>query len=107
MKNIQIIDGAENCVYDIFSCEDSAFNVLFPAGTNVAFADEIWAREDQSLLGRIFDELWQRPVRKNEVAGIHGIIFYGLSEKKAYYPDRTDEGAINPDGSFLRQQSLK
>lgn len=34
--------------------------------------------------------------------GIHGLLFYELSEKKPYYPTRRDEEAINPNGSRLR-----
>ena len=29
MKNIQIIDGALNCVYDIFSAEEDEFLLIF------------------------------------------------------------------------------
>ena len=34
--------------------------------------------------------------------GLHGLLFYGLDEKKRYYPSRRDEEAQNPDGSRLR-----
>ena len=44
MKNIQIIDGADNCVYDIFACTEEEFALIFPAGTDIAFIDEIYAR---------------------------------------------------------------
>jgi len=44
----------------------------------------------------------QRRIRKREARGIHGIIFYELAEKMAYYPTRKDEEATNPDGSNLR-----
>jgi hypothetical protein len=30
MKNIQIIDGAENSVYDIFQATEDEFAVIFP-----------------------------------------------------------------------------
>ncbi len=30
MKNIQVIDGALNCVYDIFPLTDEDFSVIFP-----------------------------------------------------------------------------
>jgi len=32
VKNIQIIDGAQNCVYDIFSATDEEFALVFPEG---------------------------------------------------------------------------
>jgi hypothetical protein len=102
MKNIQIIDGAQNCVYDIFSATDDEFALVFPEGSDIAFIDEIYAEGDSQLLDVAFKNIWQRRVKKSEAKGIHGIIFYELEKKKVYYPTRRDEEAINPDGSRLR-----
>jgi len=102
MKNIQIIDGAQNCVYDIFSATDEEFALLFPEGKDIAFIDEIYTNGDAKLLDKIFTKIWRRRIRKIDAQGIHGIIFYELEEKKVYYPTRRDEDAINPDGSKLR-----
>lgn len=102
MKNIQVIDGAQNSVYDIFAATDEEFALLFPNGTDIAFIDEIYAAGDEEKLNVAFNAIWQRRVKKSEVQGIHGIIFYELEEKKLYYPTRRDEEAINPDGSSLR-----
>jgi hypothetical protein len=102
MKNIQIFDGARNCVYDIFSATDEEFALVFPKGTDVAFIDEIYANGDAQLLDAAFNCIWQRRLKKADAQGINGIIFYELDEKKAYYPTRRDEEAINPDGSNLR-----
>ena len=41
----------------------------------------------------------------DQVNGIHGLLFYELESKKAYYPTRKDEEAINPDGTYLRQSA--
>jgi len=46
MKNIMIIDGAENCVYDVFAAPDDDFAIIFPEGTDVAFIEEIERRPD-------------------------------------------------------------
>jgi hypothetical protein len=102
MKNIQIIDGAENCVYDIFSATDEEFALIFPQDTDVAFIDEVYAGGNQQLLDAAFNSIWQRRVKKVDVQGIHGVIFYELDRKKAYYPTRKDEGACNPGGFNLR-----
>ena len=102
MKNIQIIDGAVNAVYDIFEATDDEFALMFPAGTDIAFIDEIYAREDERELDTAFKELWTRRTRKCDAMGIHGVIFYELPEKKAFYPGRRDELALNPDGTRLR-----
>lgn len=102
MKNIQIIDGAENCVYDIFAATKEQFSLIFAPGTDIAFIDEVHARENPELLDAAFREIWSRPVRKRDANGIHGILFYELANKKKYYPTRKDDEAGNPDGSRLR-----
>jgi hypothetical protein len=57
MKNIQVIDGAENCVYDIFSATDEEFALIFEAGTDVAFIDEVYDRGDSSSLDAAFNRI--------------------------------------------------
>lgn len=103
MKNIQVIDDAENSVYDIFSATDEEFNHIFPEGTNIAFNDEVMERnKSDEKIGEILNNIWSRPVWKSKAIGIHGILFYGMEEKKEYYPNRRDEDARNPDGTKLR-----
>jgi hypothetical protein len=102
MKNIQVIDGAENCVYDIFSATDEEFSLIFPQGQDVAFIDEVLGRAQSDKLNEAFKNIWARRLSKLEVNGIHGLLFYELEKKKAYYPSRKDEEAVNPNGSKLR-----
>ncbi|WP_022977810.1 hypothetical protein [Nevskia ramosa] len=102
MKNIQVFDGAQNAVYDIFSVTDDEFDLIFPSGHDVAFIDEVYERGDAAILDAAFALIWTRRVLKREAQGIHGLLFYELEEKKIYYPTRADEEAINPDGSRLR-----
>jgi hypothetical protein len=102
MKNIQVIDGANNSVYDIFAATDEEFSLIFPEDQDVAFIDEVLARVPEAELDEAFACLWKRRVPKRDAMGIHGIIFYELEGKKKYYPTRKDEEAINPDGTPLR-----
>jgi len=102
MRNIQVIDGAENAVYDVFAATDDEFMVLFPEGQDVAFIDEVIARGQEKEINDIVARIWKRRIPKREAMGIHGILFYELEHKKRYYPTRRDEEAINPDGSRLR-----
>lgn len=111
MKNIQIIEPANNCMYDIFACTNEDFEVLFPGGTNIAFHDEIWARSKNAKhlkerLEKIFSDLWNHPLRKADAMGIHGIIFYQLEHKKQFYPTRKDEEASVPGGGKCRKWNL-
>jgi len=102
MKNIQVIDGAENSAYDIFAATEEEFALIFPAGQDVAFIDEVMARGPEQQLDEAFSRIWQRRISKRDVIGIHGLLFYELAHKKRYYPTRRDEDAINPDGTRLR-----
>lgn len=102
MKNIQVIDAAENCVYDIFAATDEEFALVFPEGQDIAFISEVCSRGGSVDLDQAFAMIWTRRLQKPEVVGIHGTLFYELDHKVAYYPTRRDEEAVNPDGSSLR-----
>ncbi|WP_457328722.1 hypothetical protein [Rhizobacter sp. P5_C2] len=61
MKNIQVIDGAENCVYDIFQASDEEFSLIFSDGRDIAFIDEVYQATDP------FKKIYY-PSRKDEEA---------------------------------------
>lgn len=102
MKNIQVIDGAINCVYDIYSATDEEFALIFLSGTDIAFIDEVYGRGNRPELDAVFESLWRRRIPKASAHGIHGLLFYENEHKKAYYPTRRDEEAANPDGTRPR-----
>lgn len=102
MKNIQVVDSAENCVYDIFAASKDVFNPLFAPGTDVAFVEELEKRPDADLVLKALQTIWPNRVAKSQVHGIHGTLFYELIGKRKYYPTLRDEEAMNPDGSRLR-----
>lgn len=102
MKNIQVIDGALNCVYDVFQATEEEFKSIFPEGEDVAFIDEVYAKGKKEVLDKAFNAIWTRRIPKVQANGIHGLLFYELESKKPYYPSRRDEEARNPDGTHLR-----
>jgi hypothetical protein len=102
MKNIQIIDGADNAVYDIFAAPDAVFALVFRDGTDIAFVEDSAGRPDRDAVLEALDAIWANRVPKSQAMGIHGILFYGLPRKRQYYPTLKDEEAVNPDGSRLR-----
>lgn len=103
MKNIQVIDGAVNCVYDIFEATDEEFALIFLDGQDIAFIDEVYGRGvDKVALDSAFKALWTRRLVKAQAMGIHGQLFYELNEKKHFYPTRRDEEAQNTNGTRLR-----
>ena len=102
MKNIMVIDGAENCVYDVFAVPDDDFALIFPEGTDIAFIEDIERRADGDLVFEALERTWPNRIPKREAVGIHGIVFYQLYAKRKYYPTLRDEEAVNPGGSALR-----
>lgn len=103
MKNIQVIDGALNCAYDVFAASDEDYALLFPHGTDVAFVEDFETRVDTTRIEAALERLWGNRLPKAKAMGIHGILFYELPEKRQYYPTRKDEEAVNPDGTKLRR----
>jgi hypothetical protein len=57
MKNIQIIDGAQNCTYSLFAATNREFAALFPNDEDVAFPDEVFRRLGKRRAAQIFSAL--------------------------------------------------
>ena len=54
MKYLQVIDGADNGVYDIFAATEDEWDLIFPPGTDVAFIEEVYQRHDKVILDKAF-----------------------------------------------------
>jgi hypothetical protein len=67
MKNIQVIDGAINSVYDIFAATDEEFALIFPGDQDVAFIDEVMARGPERDLDDAFERIWQRRIQREKM----------------------------------------
>lgn len=95
MKNIQIIDGADNCTYDIYAISDNDFEVIFPGeNQDVEFLDDFQGRVGDDQAVKILERIWQNRVNKKEVCGIHGTLFYELEFKKQYYPTKIESEMV-------------
>lgn len=95
MKNIQVIDGAANCVYPIYSTKERDFLLIFPDGHDIEFIDDFVGRVGPRRARAILERLWRVRLKKADVNGIHGTLFYELEFKKKYYPNRMEEDAEN------------
>lgn len=94
MKNIQIIDGAENCTYDIFSIDEMNFEIIFPDGQDIEFAEDLQQRLGLKNTNDIFNQLWKNKADKKTIDGIHGTLFFQLSHKKNFYPTKRENEMI-------------
>jgi hypothetical protein len=93
MKNIQVIDGALNCTYDVFEITEDDFARIFPLeGQDVEFAEDFFARDQDAE--KIYGSLWQDRLDKKTAQGIHGTLFVGLERKKKYYPSKRESEMI-------------
>jgi hypothetical protein len=89
MKNIQVIDPANNCTYSIYSISDEEFSIIFPDGADIEFVEDLKIRLPTQIFDEFHSKLWRSPVERVNVKGIHGTLFYRLAEKKRrYYPNK-------------------
>jgi hypothetical protein len=95
MKNVQVIDGANNCTYSIFSFTEEEFRIVFPEqDQDIEFIEDVIKRVGNKKLGELLKPVWKRMVSKKDVHGIHGTLFYELEFKKKYYPTKKDSEMI-------------
>lgn len=91
MPNIQIIDGADNCTYDVFEISADGFREIFPReGQDIEFVDEFVSRVGERHAGNILNDLWKHRANKKNIEGIHGTLFFELEKKKAFYPTKKE-----------------
>jgi hypothetical protein len=94
MKNVQVIDRADNCEYSIFAATNKEFEAIFPDAQDIEFVEDFIERVGDSVAGEITEAMWKRPVNKKTAQGIHGTLFYQLIEKKRYYPTKKESEMV-------------
>ena len=106
MKNIQVIDGALNCTFSIFEATDEEFALLFPEpGQEIQFAEDFGDLLSQEEVASTLNRIWERPIRKRDVRGIHGTLFYGLDRYKNIYREKREDG-VDPRSLNAAQRRL-
>jgi hypothetical protein len=98
MKNI--IDGATNCTFSLFQATDEEFELLFPEPRqDIQYAEDLAGLPRQDEIAAALQRIWERPIRKQDIQGIHGTLFYQLQHYKKTYrekrEDAVDRSAIN------------
>ncbi len=82
MRNVQVIDGADNCTFSLFQLTDEEFALVFPGdGQDIQFAEELTSAAKRALLAA-----WERPIRKSDAVGLHGTLFYGFADRRGSFP---------------------
>ena len=92
MKNIQVIDGADNATYSIFQATEEEFKEIFPqAGQDIEIVEDYVSRVGEKAGSQTLAKLWERPVHKRDANGIHGTLYYDYREKSKYLPSSKRE----------------
>jgi hypothetical protein len=94
-KNIQVIDGAQNCTYSIFATNQDDFDQIFSGEKqDIEFVQDFIDRVGKRKANNILKRLWLSPQDKKYVQGIHGTLFYELEYKKQFYPTKKEDEMI-------------
>lgn len=87
MKNVQVIDGGLNCTFSIFQMTSDEFAQVFPGeGQDIEFAKDLSARLGDAASASLLAHVWERPVRKAGIAGLHGTLFFQFDKQRRYFP---------------------
>ena len=76
MKNIQIIDGANNATFSVFQINEDDFLLIFPNDQDMELIEDLIERLGQRKVRKILQPVWNQPVLKIDVQGIHGTLYY-------------------------------
>ena len=95
MKNILVIDAAENCSYSVFQATEDEFKEIFPgSGQDIEYAEDL-IRRIGDRAAELLAPIWERPVAKKNAMGIHGTLFYEMVYRKRFYRSKR-EADIDP-----------
>lgn len=88
MKNVQVVDGADNSTFPVYSVTEDDFRLIFAErGQDVEFAQDLVERcGSESAAGQLIMRVTRKQVKKSEVCGIHGTLFIDLPKRKKYFP---------------------
>ena len=72
MKNIEIVDGALNSRFEIYTVDDEVFQKLFPEEKDEIYLEDL--SEELQNDAALWDQVYAREVDRRSVQGIHGIL---------------------------------
>jgi hypothetical protein len=97
MKNMQVIEPAENCGFSVYAVEESDFHQIFPNPVqDVEFVEDIAQRLGESSAGALIIRATSVRRTKTEIQGIHGTLFFGYEKRKKWFPTKRDVDLDQP-----------
>ena len=99
MKNVQVIDAALNCTYDVYGASERDFELIFPEpGQDIEFINDFIERAGDDVADEICGRLWKNRIEKRDLEGIHGTLFFELDHKKKFYPTKKSSEMVTALG---------
>ena len=110
MKNIQIIDGADNATFSLFQATEAEFAAIFLDEKEMELIEDVIHRLGKEEASRVIGPIWDRPILKRNAVGIHGTLFYDSEHRREYLPASGrevdwDSSSLNPAQRALFAQS--
>ena len=101
MKNIQLIDRADNATFSLFQATQMEFDALLPDGREMALIEDVVARLGEEATADLLARIRERPVLKRHALGLDGTIFFGWADRSHHIPPSGreldwPESALNP-----------
>ncbi|MGJ4947525.1 DUF4279 domain-containing protein [Bradyrhizobium sp. HKCCYLS20291] len=91
-RNIQIIDGADNATFSVFQATEDEFYQIFPPGDHdMEIAEDFVQRVGEAHADFVLGAIWQRPILKRDVNGIHGTLYFNYQSRRQDLPSSKRE----------------
>ncbi|HEX3919771.1 MAG TPA: hypothetical protein VHW60_20725 [Caulobacteraceae bacterium] len=110
MKNVQIVDGADNATFAVFQATDEEFRLIFPRpGQDLEIPEALFRRLGAARANEVLRPMWNRPILKKDIQGIHGTLFYNYFDKRHHLPaskreiDREESQISEPERELYRR----
>lgn len=104
MKNVQVIDRADNAIFSIFQVTEDEFAVMFPApDQDIELVEDLIERMGEANASSVLSCMWQRPILKRDVHGIHGTLYYGADDARWRQRIPANKREIDTDDAALNE----
>jgi hypothetical protein len=107
LRNIQVVDGADNATFSIFKATDEEFRQIFPGfDQDMEISEDFVKRVGEAQAAQILQAIWDRPILKRDANGIHGTLYYNAEQRRLYVPSSKREVDFDPSAVNSAQRRL-
>ncbi|GLH75252.1 hypothetical protein SSBR45G_01600 [Bradyrhizobium sp. SSBR45G] len=106
-RNIQVIDSADNATFSVFQATEDEFCQIFPPGDrDMEISEDFVQRVGEAHANLVLNAIWQRPVLKRDVHGIHGTLYFNYQSRRQHMPTSKREVDLNESSINAAQRML-